>query len=453
MKKILMPLIIFVGLAIAPPAASAAGEPDYQFGYNGRVLTPVSLPGTWTGTHVHMDQGPDGGVLLGVGAKLVRYLPTGRLDLGFGQEGILKLTPPGIVRFEIADLEVDSLGRIVVIGTAARISAVGPTRTFAAALRYMPDGTLDPDFGGDGVVMQDFDLRSRGGLTAAAVTASFGAVDSRGRVLLVAGTLQRPSSCGHSRSPRGRDRLVARLTADGKLDRSFAGGRAVVKPLQTVSAVSFDRGGIVLAGSSSRGCAGPRETAVVRLHSDGRRNRRFGDRGVRRFTGAAAAVAVDRRNRISVLFQEKPNPRRRNEHWFKVVRMLPDGRPDSSFDGNGVVVWGVEGPSYHWSRLLIAPDGHLLLVGTLIRLLPEPQRNGLRFHRWFMVVPLSENGGLISGFTLRGWLSISRFQSGGDASASDAQIDQDGGLLVAGTARSERMPHGGFALTRLRLWP
>jgi uncharacterized delta-60 repeat protein len=452
MKKNLLSLLLFVSLAISPATASAAGEPDYQFGHNGNVVTPVPLPGPWTATQVHMDQAPDGGILLGADARVVRYLPTGQIDPGFGHEGLLEVAPPGIARFETADLEVDGEGRIVLIGTAARTSAVGPNRTFAAVLRYLPDGTPDPDFGGgDGVATMDFGLRSRGGLPALAVTASFGAVDGQGRVLLVAGTVERTSSCGEPRRSRRRDRLVARLTADGVLDRSFAGGRALVRPLETVSAASFDRNGIVLAGSPSHRCGGGRETAVVRLHADGRRNRRFGSDGVRQFTGAAAAIAVDRRNRVAVLFKEKLNPHRRNESLFKVVRMLPNGNLDSSFDGNGIVVWINEGPRYRWSRLLIAPDGHLLLVGTLIRILPEEKRHGSLLHRWFTVVPLSESGALVSGFTLRGWISINRFQSG-DASATDALVDRDGGLLVAGTARSEKMPRGGIALTRLRLW-
>jgi Domain of unknown function (DUF5122) beta-propeller len=154
-----------------------------------------------------------------------------------------------------------------------------------------------------------------------------------------------------------------------------------------------------------------------------------------------------------MLFEEKQKPAR-DEHVTKLVRLLPNGDRDPSFDKNGLIVYEFQGPLYKWSSLLVTPSGRLLAVGTLIRPLPPKKRkDGVRFHRWFMAWPLQESGEQAGGFGWLGWLAITRFNSRSDAAASDALIGADGNLLIAGTAREPTLaPKGGFALARYELW-
>ncbi|HEY3434807.1 MAG TPA: hypothetical protein VGK41_04070, partial [Solirubrobacterales bacterium] len=283
--------------------------------------------------------------------------------------------------------------------------------------------------------------------------ASLGTVDAEDRVILVAGS-RRPVDCGVAGGAVGN---LVRLNVDGALDRSFGErGLRSVAPLRSVKALSLDGdGGVVLAGSLPRDCSRGPELAVLRLRADGSRKRGFGSAGVRKLDGSVAAIALDRRDRVTVLCKEKQSPRRRNKHFSKLVRLLPNGDLDPSFSEGGWIVYISEGPLYKWSSLLVDPHtGRLLAIGTLIRPLPEhKQRDGLRFHRWFMTMPIPERGGNPGGFEGDGWISYTRFNQRSDAAAGDALIDREGELLIGGTSRDPNLaPRGGFALARFELW-
>ena len=252
-----------------------------------------------------------------------------------------------------------------------------------------------------------------------------------------------------------RDRLIARLSPGGTIERFFGeGGVRQIGPLEAVTDMAFSHGGgISLAGPAQRKCGEPPQTAVISLRPDGDRRRGFATGGARRLSGSVAAIAVDPQGRTVMLFKEKQKPAR-DEHVTKLVRLLPNGTRDPKFDKNGLIVYEFQGPLYKWSSLLVTPSGRLLAVGTLIRPLPPKKRkSGVRFHRWFMAWPLLESGEQAGGFGWLGWLAITRFNPHSDAAASDALIGADGNLLIAGTAREPTLaPHGGFALARYGLW-
>ena len=72
--------------------------------------------------------------------------------------------------------------------------------------------------------------------------------------------------------------------------------------------------------------------ALVRYRSDGRPDRSFGDRGtvlIGRRWGVARAVAVQPDGRIVATGYDS--------YGLLVVRLLPDGTPDSTFEGDGIV--------------------------------------------------------------------------------------------------------------------
>jgi hypothetical protein len=188
MKK-LLPFLLLISLTV-PNTASAAGSLEFEFGENGKAITPVALGSQWTKSPVHMAEAPDGGIVLAGAATVVRHLPTGALDPAFGRGGILTIDLADVTGFEITDVAVDSTGRIVIFGTAARIAPAGGVTTEPAVLRYLADGEPDRSFGdGDGVVMARFGLASAG-------NALLGAVDAENRVLLVTGSHRLTAGCG-----------------------------------------------------------------------------------------------------------------------------------------------------------------------------------------------------------------------------------------------------------------
>lgn len=444
--KRLLPLLVLLTLTL-PAQAPAAGSLEFEFGQGGKTITPASLGSQWTKASVRMAEAPDGGIVLGAGATLVRHLPTGTLDPAFGRGGILTIDLAEVTRFEIADVAVDSAGRIVVFGAATSSALGGKGIPKPTVLRYLPDGEPDRSFGADGLVIAGFGLGSAGG-------ASLGTVDAEDRVILVTSSRRLDSGCDGARGAAGH---LVRLAVDGSLDPGFGErGRQSVSPLQRVSALSLDRsGGFVLAGSLPRDCSRGPELAVLRLRADGSRKRSFGSAGVRKLDGTVAAIALDRRDRVTVLCKQKQSPQRRNKHFSKLVRLLPSGDLDPSFSEGGWIVYISEGPLYKWSSLLVDPHtGRLLAIGTLIRPLPpEKQREGVRFHRWFMAMPIPERGGSASGFEGQGWISYTRFNQRSDAAAGDALIDREGELLIGGASRDPNLaPRGGFALARFELW-
>ena len=125
------------------------GEIDGQFGSSGKTTTSVGDVDIAFALAVQDDQKI---VLAGVsfegatpGCAVARYSATGALDADFGKSGIARFRPVD-VDFTCTALAIDSVGRIVVAGTARQ----GNDASFAV-LRFDTMGELDPSFAGVGV--------------------------------------------------------------------------------------------------------------------------------------------------------------------------------------------------------------------------------------------------------------------------------------------------------------
>jgi uncharacterized delta-60 repeat protein len=154
------------------------GTPDPSFGNRGRVITKWKAGNMASGVAV---QG-DGKILVAGRGVLVRYLPDGRLDSGFGDEGFVE-TP------------VD--GGVIVVQRDGKV-LLADARSI---VRCLPDGRLDPDFGRAGIVTQVVTKKTGTGTALA--------LQRDGRILAAGWT-------------GGQGRLtVVRYNADGSLDTSF----------------------------------------------------------------------------------------------------------------------------------------------------------------------------------------------------------------------------------------
>jgi uncharacterized delta-60 repeat protein len=199
-------------LAVALPASAAAapGDLDPTFSTNGKVITNVTGGYDWTlGIVVQEDDKlVTSGQASGSGGRFyaVRYLTDGNLDTAFGGDGVVftNFTSGGDYGYDVA---VNSVGKIVVVGSAA-----GSGRRFALA-RYNGDGTLDTSFGGDGKVLTNFTPQNDYAFNVA--------VQSDDKIVAV----------GHADfSARGRFAL-ARYSSTGALDASFGGDGKVTTNL------------------------------------------------------------------------------------------------------------------------------------------------------------------------------------------------------------------------------
>jgi uncharacterized delta-60 repeat protein len=208
---------------------SANGSIDGTFGNAGKVVTPVSS--------APMDQFrdydyanavavlPDGGIVVGGQADavdgfnnsvthmaVVRYTANGTLDANFGANGI-KVFNFG-VNYGYADV-IRALAAQpdgkIVGGGVARNTNGGLQNEFAI-VRLNGDGSFDPSFGGTGRVTTRLAATATSGTADA--SGSGMAIQPDGRIVVV-GTL-------------GNDYALARYQSGGALDTSFGSGAGVV---------------------------------------------------------------------------------------------------------------------------------------------------------------------------------------------------------------------------------
>jgi uncharacterized delta-60 repeat protein len=261
---------------------------------------------------------------------LARYRPDGTLDRSFGFGGRVVTDFAGYGNDTSAgSVAIDTHGRIVVAGVAG--SSILPNWWDFALARYMPDGRLDPSFGGDGLVTTDF----RGfGDEADAV-----AIDSQGRIV-VAGYAQHERARGYHP-----DFALARYRSNGSLDPSFDGDGRVTTRLDRYSiagSLVIDPQGRILAVGIAEPHLHEGDFGLARYLPNGELDPSFGSGGVvttafgRDHVDGAGSVAIDSHGRIVAV----GGTRRRafgSGGDFALARYWPSGSLDRSFSRNGKV--------------------------------------------------------------------------------------------------------------------
>lgn len=230
----------------------ADGVLDSSFGTGGKVTTEL---GSDTDQIVRVLEQPDG-KLIAVGQSafhiiLARYLADGSLDSSFGFGGKASTDCGG--GCSVADAVLQPDGAIVAAGGRFDTPSGGPDFQL---VRYLPDGTLDAGFGAGGVVLTDFPsgrqdtafalaLQTDGKLIATGVTvtsatdSNVGVVryDTNGSLDPTFGTggFVVPTSAQHEEGfdvalyPDGRMLVssrdsIIRMLPDGSLDPTFGTG-------------------------------------------------------------------------------------------------------------------------------------------------------------------------------------------------------------------------------------
>jgi uncharacterized delta-60 repeat protein len=177
-----------------------------------------------------------------VSFALSRYLPDGRLDPGFGAGGEV-ITDLGSSDAGASDVFVMADGRIVAVGQGGRVfedEGMG-------VMRYLPDGSTDPSFGGgDGYAkVGRVEYWGHDCLSARAV-----ALQRDGKVVLA-------GSVGCGGEAGGMAIAVARLLPDGRLDSSFDGDGTQTfdfGPCAFATAVVVGNDGKILVAGGDGGC-------------------------------------------------------------------------------------------------------------------------------------------------------------------------------------------------------
>ena len=326
---------------------------------------------------------------------VVRLLADGALDPTFDGDGIRTTNIAGLdTAFAVA---VQPDGKIVVAGSAG-LSAINEA---FAVVRYLPDGTPDATFDGDGIRTDDLSpgidrayalviqpdgkivlggtgpisgdddfvlvrydangVPDAGFGTAGVVSADLGSVDlAAGLALQADGKLVLG---GWSSS----DFAVARFEADGDPDPTFDTDGVVVTDVagggDTALTVALQPDGKILVGGHANVFGIP-DFAVLRFLTDGSLDSTFDGDGRLTFDpegvgdfGAALAVRAD--GRIALV----GNGFSGGSEALFVARFLADGTPDVSFDGDGSAVVNPTAGDEAGRAAVFQPDGKLVIAG------------------------------------------------------------------------------------------
>ena len=339
-------------------------------------------------------------LLVVVPASRARAAP-GDLDATFGGDGkVVTNLGKGIDAPE--DVAIQANGKIVAVG---RVSTPSGSARFALA-RYRTNGSLDPTFGGDGLVIIDFAGRSN---------AAFGvAIQQDGKIVAV----------GDVQVTVGVQKFaVARLNRDGTLDSTFGGNGKVTTALTGGEdgardvAIQAD-GRIVVVGTSDLG-----EFALARYDVDGMLDPTFdGDgRVTTAFTttgfDGANGVAIDADQRIVVAGTG-------GNGTFALARYDSLGILDATFDGDGKVRTNFTKGVDTADAVAIQSDGKIVAAG-------EAGFQG----EWtgdFGLARYDADGSLDATFDGDGKVMTGFTRD--DDSASDVAIQANGKIVAAGSA-------------------
>jgi len=240
-----------------------------------------------------------------LGFGVARYNPDGALDPSFSEDGWVT-TDLGGSGYYAQDLVIDAHGRIV----AAGVTFAEDTGRDFILFRYLPNGSLDGAFGGDGMVTTDLGSDE----TATAV-----AIQEDGKIVAAGET------------GGGLGFAICRYMSKGAPDEGFGSGGCVVTDFDgtgTAWALVLQEDGKVLAAGTSGD-----NFALARFEVDGSPDLTFGTGGKVEddFLGHAYAVALQSDSKIVVAGDEA------TADVFAVARYESNGAPDTGFGEDGVV--------------------------------------------------------------------------------------------------------------------
>ena len=274
--------------------------------------------------------GAAGDVTREAGFELFLAGPTGSRDVTFGVEGVAA-SPTGLDQPIIGDVVALSDGRVLVGGSAGG-------NLFVVA--YLPDGSIDSDFGAGGVVEID--------ASGSGVPSTSGgelAVQSDGKIIV--------AGFGFAEGTQNRDVVLARLLPGGGLDSTFAGSGLVVHAYSDLDvqedAIAVGPGDvigmagtrIVVSGQDDRVAAG-RFTAAGAIDTD--------------FDGGLASVQIGARSFGRAVAFQSDGKLVIGASSSTLLRFLTDGTLDATFGTEGQL--SLPDPP----RALVVLDSNDLLV-------------------------------------------------------------------------------------------
>ena len=349
---------------------TGAGSLDTTFGGDGKVTSGASFAQSKINALAVQS---DDNKIVAAGSSitgsdldftLVRYTADGTLDSTFGENGDGKVTTHfGHKDDTIYAVEVLSGGKILVAGHADNSA---DNFDFALA-RYNADGSLDTDFGTNGLVTTAIgsghdEIRAM-------------ALQSDGKILVA----------GSSHNGTNRDFALARYTANGTLDTTFGGDAnndntpdgyivtAIGSENDSATSVAVHTDGKIVVGGHTQVTGNNRDFAIARYTSVGALDTGFGTSG-KVTTDFSSGISDDRIHGVAVLSDGKVLAGGYSSHAsprftdFTLARYTSAGAVDTTFGtGTGQPksghVFSMRSRSDTGFAMLRQSDGTVLIGG------------------------------------------------------------------------------------------
>jgi uncharacterized delta-60 repeat protein len=292
---------------------------------------------------------------------LAKFKADGELDSSFGSNGYAIHNAATGTSGEVArSILVQSSGKIVIAGTIEHVGADDARDRDIALLRFNADGTVDTNFGTNGLVTLDL---SEGEVSGTSYVAdNFGGLvqDSSGRLLIHA-SKKRDSATDT-------DFVLVRLSADGVLDQTFGTNGQSSLDIRNLSATP--KTALLLPSGQIIGTGYMRDGNVVlpvvyRTDANGQLDTSFGSDGVYSQAVLTAVTevysAVLQGDSIVTVGYGRNNEQENLD--FLSLRIKSDGTLDSTYGTNGYVRVDASGFNDNGRNMTALPDGRLLLVG------------------------------------------------------------------------------------------
>jgi len=351
----------------------------------------------------------------------ILFAQPGSLDLSFGTSGIV-LTNIGISDDwgRASALQVD--GKIIIVGSSKNNDL---TNDFIL-IRYNNDGSIDSDFGVNGLVNTSFGLFDD---VANAIS-----IQTDGKIIVA----------GHSYNGTNNDIAIARYNTDGSLDITFDNdGKTITSigngPESAQALMIQNDGKIVVTGYAYNGFN--YDFALVRYNIDGSLDSTFDTDGkVVSHLGIGSdrglAIAQQSDNKIVIGGYSIGA----NFSDFALLRYNPNGSLDSTFDNDGKVLTRIGNFNDIIYGIAIQSDGKIIAAGVTDSGTTNSTYNN------FAIIRYNINGSLDSTFATNGIASID-FANNNDIAKSVA-IQNDNKIIIAGTSYNIESIND-FALLRL----
>lgn len=336
----------------------------------------------------------------------------GLLDPFFGTAGIV-ITDINGFNDVANDLVIQQDGKII----AAGFTSDG-IKDFFCLIRYHPNGSLDTNFGSNGIVITNFPFTSVGTTIA---------LQEDNKIILA----------GQTWTGDVNTFALARYLENGHLDINFGDGGMLTtvfpgtNSVGTAIAIQND-GKIILGGHTFVIGNDADDFALARYHPNGQLDDSFGNGGL--VTTDFGIPAMDWLNDLQLQADGKIIAAGFSDHTFTLVRYLINGQLDASFGINGVVKTVFPTGDFGSIKSIdIQADNKIVAAGFVLDSFSN-----------FALTRYLPSGELDLDFGDEG-ITISRLSATNDG-INTIQIQADGKIVAGGVINENTTRH--FALAR-----